>query len=381
MIWIRRLFALQLGIIFVALAIVIIVVFRINDVFLDSSSYIAQLRKADVYNFMYDELVPAGIEELGKKSENLPVAPTLIADEAVSAIRETFPPEWVQHQVEAILALALPYVAGDTEQFEVTIPLAERVEAAGQTLKRTTREGELINALYDEVLAPEVENTLANQDQLPFGMSLSSDDVISGIKKVAPPEWLQTQVDHTIDQVVPYLVGDRDSFAINISLADRTEALAGVLREFLKEGVTTRFLFDQAILPAIQDKVEPLVILPFGVTVEDHEVIEVLRLALSESWVEQRIEDITDEAEGYLTGRSDTIAVAIPLADRKAEAVDAISDLVGRKLEELYASLPVCTPEQAAGIDIATLAEKGLECQLPGITNRWYTADSRRSDP
>ena len=191
MIWLRRFFAVFLGILFIPLLFVTLIVLRSNDTLLSADFYVNQLRKADLFNFLYDEALPAAVDEI----EPTDVAGTSVvlrplADRGVVALRGVFPPEWLQ-------------------------------------------EGDSYTLLFDDVITPIADYRLdqlkdEETGELPCGLTMSSEDIVLAIQPVASSQWLQGRVEHVTDELVPYLAGEAESFAIHLPLADRIEkSLAG----------------------------------------------------------------------------------------------------------------------------------------------------------
>ena len=136
MIWLRRILAVLLIPFFLALFLSTLVVLRVNETALAADFYIDQLRKADIFNFLYDDVVPAALDQTSQESQDLPIELEVIEDELVSSLKEVLPPEWLQEQTELVIGEAVPYMAGDTDSFAITIPLADRLRILGDVLKR-----------------------------------------------------------------------------------------------------------------------------------------------------------------------------------------------------------------------------------------------------
>ena len=104
MIWFRRILTIPLIIIFVALLIVLLPVSQLNDTAGNPEFYKDHIQQADLYNFVYDEVLPAGLDELetGDLSD-IPIDISAIKDDIVSIARKILPPDWLQAQVEAAI--------------------------------------------------------------------------------------------------------------------------------------------------------------------------------------------------------------------------------------------------------------------------------------
>ena len=370
MIFIRRILAGLLAVVLLVVLVVVLVLFTVNDTFLNPAFYVAQLRQADIYNFLYDEALPAAQEEVSKEIQDgdldVDIDFALVGDEAIAVARQILPPEWVQAQVEQVIQEAFPYVLGDTDEFMIAVPLADRIETAGEVIKESLRQGMAFSHLYDEVTFLAVDEVMANPEQLPFGLNPQREELIQDLRTIAPKGWLLDQADHVIDQVVPYLAGRSERFAVTIVLTDRVDVAAKVIKDMVRKGNTHDFLLQEVITPAVEENLSLVNELPFGVELTSQEVLDAHADVLSEEWVQGRLEDILDSGVGYLTGRVDALEIRVPLADRKVMALEALDRLADQKLQNFINSLPECTLEQLEP-KARTLNMKP-DCRPPNVT-------------
>ena len=178
----------------------------------------ALLTKADAYNLMFEELVIPSVEEA--LSQRLPFGLDITSDRLADSVRRTVPPEWVQAQVEAALDEVTPYATGESDTFEIAVELSDLVGVALQEIKGLLREAESYDLLYDEVIEPGVRDSLGRDVELPLGIRLTVDEVISALRQVAPPSWVREQAEMVIDDAAPYLTGEVDGFVSTVSLVD-----------------------------------------------------------------------------------------------------------------------------------------------------------------
>ena len=110
MIWVRRISAIPLIILFVILFIVVLLVTQVNSTFANPGFYNDQLQRADMYNFVYDTALPAALDDLQTdQSSSTPFDITNIEDEVVSAARKIVTPHWLQELVETATNTIFPY--------------------------------------------------------------------------------------------------------------------------------------------------------------------------------------------------------------------------------------------------------------------------------
>ncbi|MBI4233315.1 MAG: hypothetical protein HY686_02635 [Chloroflexi bacterium] len=359
--------AVLLALVFLVSFILGMVLFRVNDTLLNPGFSIGQLRKADVYTFFYRDALPVLADEALKSTQSSVVDIKAAEGYTLSAAAKVFPPEWLQRQVELTIRQVLPYLTGDADEFSVTIPLADRVGAAGKVVKETLPESALLDSLYNYGVATVGDAAAEGLGGLPLGLNVTRDDLVSAFKTLAPKAWLSTQIQSAVDQVVPYLQGRSDQFRIVVPLAERAGAVGQVIKDLAHKSGAADFLFEAVLLPLVGQGMAPVTQLPYGIVVTGEEAEVVLRQVLPHEWAEARLDDVLDSLVGYLTGKTSALSVTISFADRRDAAYHAIAGLVDRKLEAALTALPVCTPQQ-----LLTLAPPGPgqlpACRPPGTT-------------
>lgn len=213
MIWFRRILTIPLIIIFVVLLIAALLVTQVNGTVGNPEFYNDQLRRADIYNFVYDEVLPAALDEIETDaSSDIPIDLSAIEDEVISAAREILPPEWLQAQVESATSGVIPYLLGDTDHFTYTLVLKDRVEAAADVIKDDILHGPAFDSIYDDgisYLADELSSELPE---------MTKEELEDELRSLFPHDWVVWQLESAIDAFVPYMTGDSSHFTITIDL-------------------------------------------------------------------------------------------------------------------------------------------------------------------
>ena len=368
MIWIRRLLVVPLLLLFLVLFIVAIVAFRVNGTVLQAGFYTGVLERLDFYNFIYDDALPVALEEAGVDVEDLGLGISLSHERIAADVKRVLPPEWVESTLEQVIDEAVPYFTDQTDNFSITVELADRVEAAVEVAEGIIQNAAIYDYLFDELVGPELEdNDLLTG--LPYGLSLTPDKVVAGLKEVMPEPWLRARIDEVLDEVVPYATGKNSDFTIVIPLQDRTEVELAVLEGWLQEGLegdTYQYLLEEQFAPIIQSSLGGSVTLPLGVGLTEQEVVDAVAQVLPAEWVGERVSDAFDALGPYVTGETDSFTVVIPIQDRMQAAVDLLVATTDAKYQAIYDSLPVCTPLQLLTLDLSLTAP--LECVPPGIS-------------
>ena len=351
MILLRRLLTIPLVLLFLLLLFLSLIILRVNSTLLEPEFYKEQLVKGDIYNFLLDDLITAGVDELREKEpeffpgtmeENPLITLSLTTDDVVSAVKTTFPPSWVQEQVEQVIDQAGGYITGERDDFEITILAAERARTFTEEVETLIRKAQVYDLLFDEILSTEVDEALEKQGALPFDVPLTGEEIIDSVRRIAPEEWVKEQVELALDEVTAYAVGDQDSFEVKVLLGERVDVALAEIIDLLRKANFTDLLFDQVIDPTLRGLLPSLTQLPFGVAISEEEVIASLHQVAPPDWVQEQVEGIIDETGLYLTGKQDGFQAVIPLAERKEVVLTVIGDLALTKLEELIEGLPEC---------------------------------------
>ncbi len=364
----RRVFAFPIVVVFLMLFAIMLVAFRVNSTLLEESFYTDTLLNLDAYNFTYDSALPAALEDQEVNTEDVGLGISLTHVEIVEYVKRVLSPEWVQQNVEQGVKQLVPYATGQIDEFSITIPLADRVEDAVEVAEELVRDADIYSYLLEEQVRPAMatNDVLAN---LPYGITLTPDQIIAGIEQVLPEEWLRQWIEEVLDEVTPYATGKTDDFTILIPLQDRADAALPVLEGWLLTGLdggTYDYLLEEQIAPTVSGALGPQVRLPFGITITDDEVVDAIGQVLPLRWVSNRISDAFEAMGPYLTGRTDSFIIEIPLRDRVQVAVETLEATTDEKFQTFISSLPVCTLPQLQALELSL--ESTPECVPPGVT-------------
>jgi hypothetical protein len=354
MIAIRRLLALLLVLPFVLLFVATLLVFRVNATFLEPAFYTSTLDRLDAYEFIYDEVLPEALSDTGLSGDGNALG--LTSGKLVGYLETALPPAWLQQQNETVLNAVVPYLNGGADTFSITVRLDDRVEAVSGVVRDAVADASLYDYLLDEAVRPAVEEQrTALASELPLGMSLTPEQVMDGVRTILTQEWLEAQVNGLLDELVPYAVGQSESFSFTLPLQDRAEVGLEVLRGWLlgSLGTGTRaYLLNDLLAPQISTGLAGVGSLPLGVVVTGPEVVTALEPVLTEAWLTDRLNDAFDVLGPYLVGTTDDFSLTVPLGEEaNAIAVNLVAVIDG-KYQALFDSLPDCTLAQLLTFDL-----------------------------
>ncbi|NQT04373.1 MAG: hypothetical protein HQ577_00025 [Dehalococcoidia bacterium] len=345
MIWLRRATAVLLAVVFIILSVLVMVAFRVNGTVGNPDFYAEQLHQADVYHFIYDDVLPAALEEsgVGEDAEGVGAIISPFKPHLVDVARQTVPPEWLQSQVEHAVNEVVPYAWGETDTLSITIQLKDRVEAGAGALKSLLHREGVFPVLYEQLIDLITDEIAPAEDETLDMLAISEEEMETMLRRVVPEGWLLAQLDSAIDEMVPYLTKETEHFTLEIDLTEPLNKLEGALIDFLSKPETYDSLVVDMLAEAITQNLGEVTELPFGIELTDDEIIATARDILTLDWYQVLVGDIVSQIFAYLKGEQDELELTIPLADRKPEIAEALSRLADVKMESAFDDLPVCS--------------------------------------
>ncbi len=340
-----------LGLLLLFVLLIALIVLQVNDTFLNPDYYPQQLKNADMYRFMLNDVPTSALDdarELGPEDlpqqfdENPLVTLGLSTEEIVTSLNRAVPPEWVEATVEDVFDELGRYIAGERDDFEITVQAEDRVVATVAELEHLVGQSDFYDLFFEAVAAPAIEDAVARG--LPLDLDITSEEIVEAIRRVIPREWLEAQLEIALAEFTPYLVGEQESFEITIELSDRVAVALQEIKVLLREADAYAVLYDEAVDPVLAEGFGGSLLLPFGIEVTNEEASSALREVAPAEWVREQAELIIDNASPYIAGESDTFEILVSLEENKQKARDLIAKTVGTKLEAAVARLPSCAP-------------------------------------
>lgn len=205
--------------------------------------------------------------------------------------------------------------------------------------------------LYDEVVPLLIEENEEDIPDAPLGIDLSPEDVTGAVREVLPPEWLQGRVQDVLTEVMPYAVGDRDTFELNVPLAERVRKAAEASKELARQSgvysITEKPEFKEEVALALEDLGD----LPLGITLEAGDVADAAGQVLEPVWVQEQVERNLDAAVAYAVGDTEELNISVPLRDRVERASGALKGLAAESGVYSFVESPEFSQEVAKALE------------------------------
>lgn len=367
MIALRRTFAILLAMFFIILFIPVLAVYRVNSTVANPGFYVDQLRRADVYHFLYDDVLPAAILQIKQgDGGNLSTDFSWAAPYLATTLEEALPQEWLQAQTEKTIYALVPYFNGSRDSFVVAIMLKDRVEAGATAIKNLLHDDKFTSRIYDEGTSYLVAIVTSETSQLPFPLDEAT--ARSLIRRMMPASWLATQVDSAVSEATPYFTKDKEHFVVRIDIASRLDDIREVLVDVLSREESYDYLVGESLSVAFMDSIPVGLEIAPGVSITGEEIVLAVRQVLSLDWYQCQVSNLGDQTFAYLEGTQPNLDITINLADRKPVVATELAGLLDQKLEQAYNSLPEATASQAAGILASLPSDRLPDYRLSGIS-------------
>jgi len=282
-------------------------------------------------------------------------------------------------------ALAITLILVSVVLLTVLLPVTQLNDTAANPRFYEDRleQAGVYDFIYDEALPSALDELEADDlSDSPIEIAPIKDDLVSAARKALPPEWLREQAETAIEAVMPYMVGDRDSFTLTLDIRGRVETAATVIKEDIVRGDTFSQVYSDVVSYVADELFENLDRLPFQTTLTKAEIEASLTSVLPADWVADQIEAAIDSVLPYLTGDAEHFTITVQVIDLVDPAASAALDILGRQetydflVEELIA--PTVAASIGTGVDLGygiTISQDEVTAAIEDVlTPEWLQA-------
>ena len=240
MIWLRRILAIPLIILFVLTFVLGLVLCHLSGTVGSAGFYNGQMHKAHVYDWIHESLLPAVLDEAGVESPtDFPIDTPELKEDILTVAATTFPPEWLEETFEGASKQIVPYVVGDKNNFTITIDAKTRIDPMAEGLKDVVdrRATEIHDWVTADLIAPAVTDGV----DLPYGITLTDEEVSDLVASAMPSDWAIARSKDMIDSLAAYLKGDVDNLNLSIGLTEVKSGATAFLNALVDEKLEAGF--------------------------------------------------------------------------------------------------------------------------------------------
>ena len=380
---VRRILAIILAIwLLVALAATFLL-WRINSTMLSPDYVKAAVSGVGNYDFLYDQALKVLIDDGINNSQDL-IGDDLqfSADEDTPAflglINDVIPRDEFQARVELTIDQILPWATGDTDTVEISLRLNELVENVPGALELRMAQLGFGDRVVDNILAPNVEQTLNFVLNYLYGVNagtldleVSEERARAIAREIAPGIWLEVQIVSAARELTGWMTRDTDSFEVRVHYAERIPHATKVIKDVLDDFNIEDYLFNTIISPEVTQSVGMQEFLIGQVIITPEEVNEAIELVAPREWIREQRNSILDSMSRYLSGQDDELLYAVDMRERREATVDVIADLGEEKLLKFVNVLPACVSTEDA--------VQAIQQALTGVIPDCYGQDEERA--
>ena len=239
------------------------------------------IRNSNLHDFIMDsQIKPLTANTV---QEEWPLGIKVSEERLLIAIKAVATKQWVSKQADNALDEIIPYLVGEEDNFSFLVLFDDRIKIASSEFKSILSETDYYNLVYSELVSPVIKSAIGEITVLPHEVELSESEINDILKTVAPPEWVEEQAEYAIDELVEYLVGDKETLNFSIDISENKELAV-----------------DSLVAMAIEKFDEKLELLPDCseqdlMTLLTSSNLNTLTCYPSESGMRSRIKDLTDQ--------------------------------------------------------------------------------------
>ena len=150
--------------------------------------------------------------------------------------RRIMPPEWLEtHVVDGVNELTI-YFSGNSENFNIEIPISSRVDLVGEVLKdKLKKDKNAREVVFTKVIEPLSERMIKSTNTFNYGIAFSREEILEVLKGKASDEWMKTESGRFIDEFVKYMNSEDDSFQYIVDISTLRDSAVDNLLDIASE--------------------------------------------------------------------------------------------------------------------------------------------------
>lgn len=162
------------------------------------------------------------------------------ADSLLAVFTSVVTPEWLADRVDHSAEEFTGYLVGRSEGFEIRIELGDaQAEAAAGELAAILRDADAYDLAQEAVIEPAVAEHVGASVELPYGVTLTREEVLVALREEVSPTWVDRQADALARDVSDYLTGRTDAFTTEVDIASVKDDAAAALTDAALDTIET----------------------------------------------------------------------------------------------------------------------------------------------
>ena len=348
--WGRRAAATLIAALFLPLLIIAINVSALQSAMATPDNLLTALDDADFYGYTHDHLIPTLLDEFFEEADHAVVrAAEPWSEDIAQSARIAFPPEDIREETEILLWAVWPYLSGDEDEFEVTIPLAPVVGRWFDVFSQQVARGN--DDVYASLTHLAQERVM--DEAVAYGLPADSLDAIddvaeSHIPLIAPGDWLFPQLAQAVEDGGAYYIGETENPDITIPIDGRADEIRDAITGSLNEVDLGDEVARAALVTELDASIEGAALFVPSLGDVDGELVADFLLDAIPAEELRRVEMLViNDVSLYAVGQSDDLVqsdVELSMEQAAVNASNAVALEAGRRFAAAFNSLIVCQP-------------------------------------
>ena len=205
------------------------------------------IRTADgaAYEAAFEDLVILMAEQLDEELDELPIVADVSKEDTEAYVREIATREWLFGQMANAINESAPYVIGDVDELEITIPVSERAEAIDSVMTDLLTDPDLVADVAEQSLTLVLAGYLpADPIEIPGLSALTADSLATVILMSMSPSEMTEMTRIVVGDFADYATGQSDTFGgadARIILATARDNVPGLMAQQADDALAGRF--------------------------------------------------------------------------------------------------------------------------------------------
>lgn len=150
--------------------------------------------------------------------------------------------EWLDARLGEIVDEVGPYIAGETDSFEIVVSLDEPLAAAESEVALIVAEVDWYDTALDGFVSQYVDESLRDVDRTLGGFTVNREDVLEIIRSSVTRESAEPVIADAATQLTRYFLGGSDAVSVSVDLTEAKRLASPQIGDFAKRAVDARTL-------------------------------------------------------------------------------------------------------------------------------------------
>ena len=157
-------------------------------------------------------------------------------------------------------------------------------------------------------------STSSELDEVLFITSgISDQEVVSSLNRVMPSDRFQNIIEQALDEVVPYIAGDRDEITLRVDLNESADTLFEEVKYLLRKSDTYTLLSERIGEMLVEEVAGAVDELELGVSSDRIE--QAVMNTVTADWLQDQVESGLDDLAQYMLGETDFFEMRLEMSE------------------------------------------------------------------